>query len=217
MRKIFPGVFRTDGKTLTKNLIPGFKSHSEELIKERKIEYRVWNPKRSKASAALAKGLKTWPLAPGSKILYLGIANGNTSSFFSDIIGPDGIIYGVEISERSMTDLNIVAEKRKNIIPILANAKLPTEYEWVEKVDIVFQDVATSDQSEIIIRNSKKFLKDDGYAMIAIKSRSIDVTKDPSIIYKQELEKLKNYFQIIEKVKLDPYERDHLFVVMKKK
>ena len=215
MKSVFPGVFQSGSKFLTVNLIPGFRSHSEELVQSGGREYRVWNPSRSKAAAALAKGLKNWPLKPGQKVLYLGAANGNTVSFFSDIVGKQGVLYAVEVSERSIRDLNPVAERRSNIVPILANAKLPSSYSWVEPVDLVYQDIAASDQSEIIIRNSKKFLKPGGPSLLAIKSRSIDVTKNPEEVYRKELQKLEEHFQILEKVRLDPFEKDHLFLVMK--
>jgi fibrillarin-like pre-rRNA processing protein len=61
------------------------------------------------------------------------------------------------------------------------------------------------------------FLKPDGFAMLAVKSRSIDVTKNPDVVYKQEEEKLKKHFSITEKIKLDPYEKDHAFFVLKPK
>jgi fibrillarin-like pre-rRNA processing protein len=216
MRQIFPGVWREGEKILTENLVPGSRVYGEELIKEKKIEYRVWNPNRSKPAAAIARGLKNFPLKKGMKILYLGIASGTTASHFSDIIRKDGAIYGIEISERSIRDLNHVAEKRGNIIPILANAKRPEDYSWVEPVDLVFQDVATDDQSEILIRNAERFLKPGGFAMLSIKSRSIDVTKPPREIYRQEVAKLDKHFRILEKVELDPYEKDHMLVVMAK-
>jgi fibrillarin-like pre-rRNA processing protein len=215
MEKIFPGVFRSGNRLLTRNLVPGFRSHSEELVSEGGREYRVWSPSHSKPAAAIAKGLKTFPVKPGSRILYLGVANGNTACFFSDIVGPEGLVYGVEISARSIRDLNPLAMKRKNIIPVLANARLPEKYSWIEKVDVVYQDVASSDQSEILVRNCGRFLRKGGYAILAIKSRSIDVTKKPGIVYREELEKLKRHFAILEKKKLDPFEKDHLFVVMK--
>ncbi len=68
-----------------------------------------------------------------------------------------------------------------------------------------------------MIRNCERFLKPNGFAMIAIKARSINVVKRPEEIYKQEIAKLKKHFKILDKVKLDPYEKDHLFVVMKRK
>ncbi len=215
MNQIFPGVWKQKNKILTKNIVPGFRSFTEETLKIKGEEYRVWDPSRSKACAAIAKGLKGFPLRQGMKILYLGIANGYTSSFFSDIIGSEGIIYGVEISERSIRDLNPVAEKRGNIVPVLANARRPEDYRWIEQVDIVYQDVATNDQSEILIRNCNAFLKPSGFAMIAIKSRSIDVTKNPRQIYTQEEKKLSRVFKILDKKELDPFEKDHMFFLLK--
>lgn len=217
MNQIFPNVWKRGRQILTKNLVPGSRGYTEQLVTIAGKEYRVWDPNRSKPAAAMTKGLKSFPLRPGMKILYLGIASGQTASYFSDIIGPEGIIYGVEISERTFRELNPVAEKRGNMVPILANARKPEEYDWIEPVDLVYQDVATNDQSEILIRNCRAFLKPGGTAMIAIKARSIDVTKDPDVIYRQEEEKLKKEFRIMEKIKLDPYEKDHAFFVLKPK
>jgi len=215
MKKIFPCVWKKGKNIYTKNLVPGEKVFTKNIIKSEGSEFREWDPNRSKASAAMHKGLKTFPIKKNSKILYLGIASGSTASFFSDIIGPGGIIYGIEISERSIRELNPVAEKRGNIVPILTSARKPQDYAWIEKVDVVFQDVATDDQSEIITRNAKAFLKKDGFAMIAIKSRSIDVTRTPREIYVQEKKKLRKAFRILDSVELDPYEKDHMFLVMK--
>lgn len=215
MKQIFPGVWKKGKQIFVQTPIKGDKSFTKLLIRLGKKEFREWNPYRSKPAAAIMNGLKTLPLRKSMKILYLGISFGTTASFFSDLIGRDGIIYGVEVSERSMRELNQIAEKRKNIVPILADARKPQDYPWIEPVDLVYQDVATNDQSEIITRNAEQFLKRDGHAIIAIKARSIDVTKKPRIIYKQELEKLKIRFRILDKVELDPYEKDHLFAVMK--
>jgi len=208
-----------DHQLATINLIPGQKVYGEELIKEKGTEYRIWDFWRSKPAAAIKNGLKELPLKKGMKILYLGIASGTTSSHFSDIIGKEGIIYGVDIAERVLRDLISVAEKRGNIIPILADARKPEEYENVvmEEVDCVYEDVASPDQIQILIRNAQKFLKPNGFAMIAIKSQSIDVTKDPKQIYKESLEELEKHFEILDKVELDPYEKAHLFVVMRMK
>jgi len=215
----FDGIFSIDSKFATINLVPGEKVYGEELIKNTKVEYRVWDYFRSKPAAAIKKGLEEFPIKKGMKILYLGVASGTTASHFSDIVGKDGIIYGVEIAERVLRELITHAEKRGNIITILADARKPEEYTNIilEKVDLVYEDVADPDQIEILIRNSEKFLKDDGCAMIAIKSQSIDVTKPPQQIYKQCLQKLKEKFKIIEQLELDPYEKGHLFVVLKMK
>ena len=56
-----------------------------------KIEYRVWNPFRSKLAAAILGGIDNIHMRPGSKVLYLGAASGTTVSHVSDIVGPVSI------------------------------------------------------------------------------------------------------------------------------
>jgi rRNA 2'-O-methyltransferase fibrillarin len=53
-----------------------------------KIEYRVWNPFRSKLGAAILGGVDQIHIKPGAKVLYLGAASGTTVSHVSDIVGP---------------------------------------------------------------------------------------------------------------------------------
>jgi fibrillarin-like pre-rRNA processing protein len=204
---------------LTENLVPGQRVYGEELVSRGGKEFRRWDFYRSKPAAALKKGLQNFPIEKGAKILYLGVASGTTVSHFSDIVGRDGLIYGVEISERVLRELIPVADKRGNIIPILGDARMPETYEGtvIEKVDVVYEDVADPDQIPILVRNCEKFLKSGGYAMIAIKSQSIDVTKPPKQVYKKALEDLEKHFELVESVELDPYEKHHLFVVLKKR
>jgi fibrillarin-like pre-rRNA processing protein len=213
----FEGIFWVNNRLFTKNLVPGEQVYGEKLIGMKQEELREWDSRRSKPAAAIYKNLHQFPVWKGMKILYLGVASGTTSSHFSDIIGKEGIVYGIEISERSLRDLLPVAEKRKNIIPLLADARKPEEYPWIEEVDLVYADVAIKDQSEILVRNSKMFLKPNGVAMIAIKARSIDVTQIPQEVYKQQRRILENFFNVIDFVTLDPYERDHGYFVLKRK
>jgi len=213
----FEGMFLLDGKLATVNLTPGHRVYGEELIKVKDVEYRIWDFWRSKPAAAIKKRLKQFPIKKGMKILYLGIASGTTSSHFSDIVGKEGLIYGIDIAERPLRELMPHAERRGNIIPILADSRTPEDYEKtvIEKVDLVYCDVASPDQVQILVRNSEKFLKPVGWAMIAIKSQSIDVTKGPKEIYKKCLKEFEKYFEIVDKLELDPYEKAHMFVVMK--
>ena len=55
---------------------------------EQKIEYRVWNPFRSKLCAALMGGIDNLCIYPGAKVLYLGAASGTSVSHVSDVVGP---------------------------------------------------------------------------------------------------------------------------------
>lgn len=219
MNEIFDGVFVRQKELLTKNLVPGKKVYGEDLVKVQGNEYRVWDFTRSKPAAAMKNGLKNFPLVKGMKVLYLGVASGTTASHFSDIVGKDGIIYGVDIAERVLRQIIPIAEERGNIAPILGDTRKPEEYESLilEKVDFVFEDVASDDQIPILIRNCDKFLKPNGYAMISIKSQSIDVTKKPKEVYRESLAELEKHFNVIEKTELDPYEKHHMLVVLTKK
>jgi fibrillarin-like pre-rRNA processing protein len=114
-----------------------------------------------------------------------------------------------------MKSLIALSDRRQNIIPIHADARQPQQYEEVGQVDAVYQDVAQPDQDDIIIKNARMFLKPGGIAMICIKSQSIDVTKDPKVVFEAVLKKLETAFEILEKIRLEPFDKDHLFVVLK--
>jgi len=201
-------------KLATKNLTPGHRVYMEKLYRIGGEEYREWNLYRSKLAGALANGLSEQPIREGHRILYLGIASGTTASHISDIIGPSGRIYGVEFAPRVMRELVLVAEVRKNIYPILGDARKPHEYRHVvETVDGIYADVAQPDQAAIVADNASLFLKDGGYLLLAIKARSIDVTKEPSEIYKREIDTLKQRgFEILDAVHLEPYDKDHAMI-----
>ena len=218
----FPGVYvviEDDGteRIATKNLVPGQKVYGERVINWNKEEYRIWNPRRSKLGAAILKGLKNFPIKPGKSILYLGIASGTTASHVSDIVGWDGMIFGVEFSPRVLRELVPLVYERKNIIPILGDATKPEEYRaLVSKVDVIFEDVAQPTQAKILVDNAKAYLKNGGYGMISIKSRSIDVTKPPEQVFNEVEKELGEYFEIVERISLEPYEKDHALIVVRK-
>ncbi|OYT42072.1 MAG: fibrillin [Candidatus Aenigmarchaeota archaeon ex4484_224] len=211
----FEGIFKMGKELLTINLVPREKVYGEKLIEFEGKEYRVWNKWRSKPAAAISKGLSIFPIKPKSKILYLGIASGTTASHFSDIIGREGRIYGIEISSRVLKDLLPIAQKRGNILPILADARKIDEYKdlILEKVDVVYCDVADPQEVDIFIRNSTTFLKPKGFGLLALKSRSIDVVKKPKEIYKETRKKLEEYCEVKDFVRLDPFQKDHGFFV----
>ena len=203
----------------TKNLTPGHRVYGERLIKWQGVEYRLWDPYRSKLAAAILKGIKILPLSEGSKVLYLGAASGTTSSHVADIIGPKGIVYAVEFAPRVMREFLERCEPRRNMIPILADAQFPTLYRHiVPEVDVIYADIAQPFQSKIVADNADVFLKSDGWIMMAIKAMSIDVTKKPSETYKREMDTLRNRgFEIVDVVHLEPYDTAHAFVIARKK
>lgn len=216
LRQLFPGVYFIDNKLATLNLARGYRVYNEELVIIDGKEYRLWNPYRSKLAAAIIHGLKNFSIRNGDKVLYLGAATGTTSSHVSDIVGKDGCVYGVELSERNMRDFIDVCRQRSNMLPILADARYPDRYKGVvEQCDVIYQDVSARDQAHILIENSR-FLKKNGSAYFVIKSQSIDISKKPNEVYKNELDKLKGRFLMQEKLSLEPYDSMHLFTVLRK-
>lgn len=204
-------------KLATENLVKGNQVYKEKLITKKGIEYRLWEPFRSKLAAAIMNGLDVFPFKNKSTVLYLGVSTGTTISHISDIVGPSGIIFGVEHSSRVARDfLDRVAMHRKNIIPILQDARKPKEYFSVfGKVDVAYVDIAQPDQTEIAITNCKMYLKKNGYLFLVIKTRSIDVTKPPRQIINEEIEKVKENFDVLQTIDLHPYDKDHAIVIAK--
>jgi len=92
----FEGIFVLRGQQqalLTKSMVPGESVYNEKRVSVtdtagNKIEYRVWNPYRSKLAAAIVGGIEDVYIKPGSKVLYLGAASGTTVSHVSDVVGP---------------------------------------------------------------------------------------------------------------------------------
>ncbi|VAI80300.1 unnamed protein product [Triticum turgidum subsp. durum] len=194
------GVFIAKAKEdalCTKNMVAGESVYGEKRVSVQnedgtKVEYRVWNPFRSKLAAAVLGGVDNIWIAPGARVLYLGAASGTTVSHVSDIVGPTGLVYAVEFSHRSGRDLVNMAKKRTNVIPIIEDARHPAKYRMlVGMVDVIFSDVAQPDQANCI-----------------------DSTQAPEAVFAAEVEKLKlEQFKPSEQVTLEPFERDHACVV----
>ena len=120
--------FELDGerKLFTENFSPGNQVYKEKLLDKKGIEYRNWEPFRSKLAACIMNGLEEFPFFEKSNILYLGVSTGTTISHISDIVGPKGMIFGVEHSSRVARDfLDRVAVHRINYVPIFEDARRP--------------------------------------------------------------------------------------------
>ena len=202
-------------KLATQNLVPGNQVYNEKLVQSKGIEYRIWNPFRSKLAAAIMNDLKNFPFNQKSDVLYLGVSTGTTISHISDIVNQGGTIFGIEHASRVARDfLDRVASHRKNIVPIIQDARRPEEFFSVyKKVDIVYVDIAQPDQTDIAIENCKLYLKSGGYLFLVIKTRSIDVVKDPKRVIKDEIKKLDTMFEIKQTIDLHPYDKDHAMVI----
>ena len=174
---------------------------------------RVWDPHRSKLAALYHEGTGV-EITSDTRVLYLGAANGTTVSHVADYAD---VVYAVEFAPHPMQDLLEVARRRKNIVPIMADASRPEQYApLVETVDLLYQDVAQPDQAAIAIRN-RAFLKDGCPLILMLKTRGVDVRKEPAEVFRDTIGQLTAAgLTVNESVWLAPYHTDHAAIVCTK-
>ena len=202
----------------TLSVAPGTNVYGEDTTRIDGKEYRLWDPFRSKLAAAIMKGLTEVPVTSRKKVLYLGAASGTTASHVSDIVGEKGRVYCVEFAQRSFRDLvNNVCKNRRNMTPIFEDARFPSRYRSiVPAVDTVYSDVAQPDQARILSENLEAYLE-TGKFLMAVKARSVDVSREPSTIFREEQLVLENKgYRVIEALRLDPFEKDHCMILGRK-
>ena len=199
---------------LTPNLAKGYRVYNEDLVVRNGVEYRTWDPFRSKLAAAILKGLPDDTIKEGNRVLYLGTSTGTTPSHVSDLVGEGGLLIGVEFAPRVAREfVENVARQRRNVIPYVADARDPTKYN-ISKVDVVYCDIAQPDQTEIAIGNCRVMLKQGGRLLLIVKARSIDVLKDPERVFQEERRRLEGAgFRVESIIELSPFEKDHALIV----
>lgn len=208
------GVYWDGERLLTRNSTPGSRVYGERLFVVEGMEYREWSPSRSKLGAYLRLGGLRSPFKEDSRVLYLGAASGTTASHVADIVR-NGTVYCVEISPRSFRDLVKVCEGRRNMVPILGDATKPQDISFlVERVDVVYQDVAQKNQTAIFSKALRVFGSRSG--MLSLKARSEDVTREPKEIFEEARSQLaKGGFEVLDVMDLEPFEKDHAMIVVR--
>jgi len=210
-------VYQDRRNLYTKNITPGKIFFNEKTTKQGSDEFREWEPKRSKLAALIVKKADNTFIRKDSVILYLGASHGYTPSFVSDIVGKNGFIFAIDHAPRVLRDLVFLAEERSNIAPIMGDANQPQTYlNKVSQVDVVYQDLAQRNQAEIFLKNVDLYLKKGGYALLAVKARSIDVKTKPKIIFEQVRKILEKKLTVVDLKKLEPFQLDHCMIICKK-
>ena len=206
------GVFQKGNKIFTINPpnCKNIKVYGETLRTFKGVQYRSWNPYRSKLASTLTIKNLLLPLKPSTSILYLGAASGTTVSHLSDICS-NGYIYALEPSPVVAKTLLTLGKQRKNIIPIIEDANHPDRYtHMLSEVDFIYQDISQRNQAEIFAKNAKIFLKENGTGVIMVKARSIDVSMKPGKAFSMVENQLKEEGMLInEIIELSPFEKDH--------
>ena len=206
----------------TVNYRPKLSVYEERLLTDpdTNIEYRIWDPFRSKLSACILENMKGIPKNLNEmRILYLGASTGTTVSHVSDIVANSGKVYALEFSVRSSRRLIQLSQQRQNIIPIVADARYPDQYSsQVIQADFIFQDVSQPNLSQIFVENVLTFLKPNGKAILIIKAHSIDSTRSVESVAAEQIEYLEdNHLTILEILEISTFEKSHRAILIEKK
>lgn len=213
----FPNIYIDKKKLFTKSIDKN-SFFEERIIVQDRVHYREWDPKRSKLAAGLLKGISQIGFKEGDLVLYLGASHGYTPSFVSDIVGKKGFVFAIDFAPEVVRDLVILTEERENMAPILGDCNHPEDYkDLVLESDVVYQDIAQKNQVQIFLKNCNAYLKKGGFGLLALKARSVDVTKRPKEIFKQVRAELEKHITIVDYRTLDPFEKDHALFIVKKK
>jgi len=175
------------------------------------VEFRGWDPWRSKLAALLLNGAPPELLAPPRSVLYLGGAHGTTASHLSDL-WPQTPIYVIEKSASSFGPLLALAKRRTNLLPILADAQLPERYRAdVGEVELLYQDVAQRDQVRILQENAEACLAEHGRGILMLKVRSVTQRRPAAAIVRESRAALgRARFVIDGEWALSPFAREHV-------
>jgi len=207
----WPEVWREGRDLFTRNGEPGVKVYGESLRSVDGVEYRLWDPWRSKLAALLVQGAPPELLTPPGQVLYLGGAHGTTASHLSDL-WPGASLFVVEKSPSSFASLLALARRRTNLWPILADAQLPERYRAdVGEVDLLYQDVAQRDQVRIFRENAEACLAETGRGILMLKVRSVTQRRPAEAVVRESRTGLERAgFAIDGQWPLAPFAREHV-------
>jgi fibrillarin-like pre-rRNA processing protein len=208
---VWPEVWRDGRELYTRNAEPSVKVYGETLRSVDGVEYRHWDPWRSKLAAFLLHGAPSGTLARPRSALYLGGAHGTTVSHLSDL-WPGTSVFVIEKSPSSFAALLALARRRENLLPILADAQLPERYRAdVGEVEFLYQDVAQRDQSRIFVENAQACLAPHGRGILMLKVRSVTQQRSSEAVARENRAALTRAGLAIDaQLPLAPFAREHL-------
>ena len=174
---------RREGRSLwTRNAVRGVSLRGERRKTDSRIEWRAWAASKSKVAAALLRTSNNpSDLLPdtGSTCLYLGASYGSTVSHIHDHVCGSGNHHGgqvvaVEISPRAMRELSTLAASRPGLVPVLADARVPSQVVpfMRGKADWMHQDLSIADHAQSFVNMAQAFLRTGGTGLLSLKAAS---------------------------------------------
>jgi fibrillarin-like pre-rRNA processing protein len=204
-------VYRDGRDLFTVNRNPGTKVYGEALVTIDGVEYRGWDPFRSKLAALLLKGAPADLLGRPRTVLYLGAAHGTTVSHLSDL-WPEATIFAIEKSPTSFARLLSLARSRPGLVPILADAQLPERYQAdVGGVELLYQDIAQRNQAGIFVENARACLVPGGRGILMLKVRSVTQQRPTAAVVREARTALSAArLRVTYETPLPPFSREHV-------
>lgn len=220
---------RREGRSLwTRNAVRGVSVRGERRKTDARIEWRAWDPSRSKVAAALLRTANDPShLLPetGSTCLYLGASFGSTVSHIHDqVCGAgnhhSGQVVAVEIAPRAMRDLSELARHRPGLVPVLGDARQPqTVAPYIRsKADWMHQDLSIADQAKTFVRMAGVFLSPGGTGLLSLKAaseRSSDGDDDSRFAKAARILR-ESDLDVIERIDLKGLEEQHVVFHVRK-
>jgi len=205
------GVFREGRDLYTVNADRGARVYGETLRVVGGVEYRQWDPFRSKLAAFLLRGPASDTFGSVGGVLYLGGGHGTTVSHLSDML-PSAAIFVVEKSPTAFAPLLALSRRRTNLLPLLADAQLPERYRAdVGEVDFLYQDVAQRNQAGIFVENARACLAHGGRGLLMLKVRSVTQRGSAaSVVAQARAELARAGLSVRSEVVLAPFSREHV-------
>ncbi|MGI0054534.1 MAG: fibrillarin-like rRNA/tRNA 2'-O-methyltransferase [Thermoplasmata archaeon] len=212
----YSGVFREGRELYTVNARPGEKVYGETLRTVEGIEYRAWDPFRSKLAAYLLRDApEPAPWDGARTALYLGGSHGTTVSHVGDLL-PRGRVFIVEKSPTSFAPLLALSERRSNLFPMLVDAQLPERYQAeVGPVEFLYQDIAQRAQGAIFVENARVALARDGVGLLMLKVRSVTQRRTAGAIVRETRAELeRGGLSVDAEIGLTPFSKEHVALLV---
>ena len=217
------------GKSIwTKNAVKGISVRGERRRREGKIEWRNWDPNKSKIAASILKTKNNPEIflpKTGSTCLYLGSSMGGTVSHIHDIVcgsnnHHNGQIVAVDISPRMIRDLTALSEIRDGIFPVLADARIVEQIAPFLRnhADWIHQDLSIADQAHTFVKIISNLLSTKGIGILSLKAASERSSEgdDNSRFQKAQKIIMDSGIRILERMNISSFEDQHeVFVCIK--
>lgn len=207
MRELQVPNFYEDKRNLYTLSRDGKSIYGEQVSNSGGKYFRVFSPLRSKLSSSLRLGLKP-ELKSGDHMLYLGAGAGTTASHLADSLS-NGSIFAVEFAPVPFIKLTTLAGIKENVFPIISDAQRPELYGmFIDKVDVIYQDVSQPNQIDIFTRNMDYFGSRRGILML----KTFSLRSDFSI--EKEIKRLEENFAVQQVKDISRFHRGHYAITV---